>query len=53
MAYVSQDGSYGTSEIIVFDTNELSNEQWDELDELGDSQRYNFVADILKAKETN
>jgi beta-xylosidase len=52
MAWVAEDGSYGTCEVIVFDYEDIDNGQWDELDEMGDVQRYNFVANILKAKET-
>jgi hypothetical protein len=53
MAYVSQDGSYGTAETILFDYHELSGSEWDKLDEIGEDYKYDFVAKILKAKEQN
>jgi hypothetical protein len=52
MAYVSEDGSYGTDETILFDYDELTGSEWDKLDEMGDTERYAFVANILKGKKT-
>lgn len=50
MGYVSIDGSFGSDEAIVFDNDDLTDKEWETLDWLGDSERYDFVVGILNKK---
>lgn len=52
IGYVSYDGNYGAeADLLVFDTSELTPQQWDTLGELGDNSRYEYVEAILAGKE--
>lgn len=51
MAYVSTDGNYGGEDSLHFDLSELSNEQWETLDNIPDSDRYYYVFAILNGDE--
>lgn len=49
IAYVTEYGNWGKGEgIIIFNPDDLTAEQWEELSELPDGDMLNFVADILR-----
>jgi hypothetical protein len=54
MAWVTNDGEYnGTSRIIEFDYNDISPDQWTRLEEMSDSNRYDYVKAILTQHNLN
>ena len=54
MAWVTNDGEYnGSSLVIEFDLNDLTNEQWERVEEMADSDRYEYVKSILEEDDTN
>ena len=54
MAWVTNDGEYnGTSLIIEFDYDSLSPDQWTRLEEMSDSNRYDYVKFILDKHNLN
>ena len=50
-SWVSSDGSFGAGQIMLFNTTDLTDEQWNELNELPDCQRLAFVFDCINAKK--
>jgi hypothetical protein len=47
-AFVTDDGAWSqAAEVIIFDPNQLTEEQWITLDELPDSQKLSYVEAIL------
>lgn len=46
-SWVSDSGEFGTNDLTVFDSDFLTPEQWDKLDNLADSQRLPFVRAVL------
>ena len=47
-AYVSADGSYSACEdTLTFDTDALSEKQWQVVDELPDSMKFEYVLAVL------
>ena len=49
--YVSFDGNYGASaDVLVFDNDSLTLQQWETLGELYDNSRYEYVEAILAGK---
>jgi hypothetical protein len=52
--YVSYDGNYGAeADLLVFDTSELTLQQWETLGELDDNSRYDYVEAVLNGKSTS
>jgi hypothetical protein len=52
IGYVSYDGNYGEqADLLVFDTNSLTPQQWETLGELGDNSRYEYVEAIFAGKD--
>ena len=49
--WVDENGSYGVSAIAVFDSNALTEDQWDVLSELGDNDRFDYVSAILQGED--
>lgn len=48
-SWVSEDGTFGTGEIIVFEYDEMTGLEWNELDGAADSDKLRYVeAAILK-----
>ncbi len=47
MAYVSNYGNWGQEEVIVFDSDALTEEQWEMLDELPDYEKMLYVEAVL------
>lgn len=47
MAYVSIDGNYGAESHLEFEAHELTQSQWQTLEELSDGERYFYVRAIL------
>lgn len=48
MAWVTNDGEYnGSSLVIEFDTDTLNDQQWSNLEEMADTDRYEYVEAIL------
>ena len=54
MAWVTNDGEYnGSSLIIEFDYDDLTPDQWGRLEEMSDSNRYDYVKAILDKHNLN
>ena len=52
VGYVSYDGNYGAeSDLLMFDTNALTLQQWETLGEIGDNDRYEYVEAIFNNKD--
>jgi hypothetical protein len=51
MAWVAEDGSYGSGEVIHFEPTALDDEQWELLGELPDSQRLAYVEAVLNGDD--
>jgi hypothetical protein len=50
-AWVADDGSYGAGEIVLFDTNELTDLEWEiVVEETSDMDRLDVIKQILKSK---
>ena len=47
MAYVSNYGNWGQEEVIVFNEEDLTEEQWAMLDELPDYEKMPYVEAVL------
>ncbi len=47
MAYVSNYGNWGQEEVIVFDDDDLTESQWEMLDELPDYEKMPYVEAVL------
>jgi hypothetical protein len=48
VGYVSYDGNYGAeADLLMFDTNALTLQQWETLGELNDGSRYEYVQAVL------
>ena len=45
--WVAEDGSFGGGAIIVFDTMDLTDQQWDTMSELSDTERLAYVYAIM------
>ena len=54
MAWVTNDGEYiGSSLVIEFDYDSLTPDQWTRLEEMSDSNRYDYVKFILDKHNLN
>ncbi len=54
MAWVTNDGEYnGSSLVIEFDYDDLTPDQWGRLEEMSDSNRYDYVKAILDKHNLN
>jgi hypothetical protein len=54
MAWVTNDGEYnGSSLVIEFDYDSLTPDQWVRLEEMSDSNRYDYVKAILDKHNLN
>lgn len=52
MAWVTNDGEYnGSSSIIEFDYDYITPEQWENLENMADSDRFDYVQAILKEND--
>jgi hypothetical protein len=52
IGYVSYDGNYGEqADVLVFDSNDLTPQQWETLGELDDNSRYEYVEAIFAGKD--
>jgi hypothetical protein len=48
IGYVSYDGNYGAeADLLVFDSDALTLQQWETLGELDDNSRYDYVRAVL------
>jgi hypothetical protein len=54
MAWVTNDGEYnGSSLVIEFDYDDLTPQQWENLENMSDSNRYDYVRFILDGHNLN
>lgn len=54
MAWVTNDGEYnGSSLVIEFDYDSLTPQQWENLENMSDSNRYDYVQFILDEHDMN
>jgi hypothetical protein len=52
IGYVSYDGNYGEqADVLVFDSADLTPEQWETLGEISDNDRYEYVEAIFNGKD--
>ena len=52
VGYVSYDGNYGEqADLLVFDSNDLTTQQWETLGEINDNDRYEYVEAIFNGKD--
>ena len=52
VGYVSYDGNYGEqADLLVFDSGDLTAQQWETLGELDDNSRYEYVEAIFNGKD--
>jgi hypothetical protein len=52
IGYVSYDGNYGTeADLLMFDSNALTLQQWETLGEIDDNHRYEYVEAIFNNKD--
>jgi hypothetical protein len=52
IGYVSYDGNYGAeADLLVFDSNDLTLQQWETLGEINDNSRYEYVEAIFAGKD--
>jgi hypothetical protein len=52
VGYVSYSGNYGEqSDLLMFDSNALTPEQWETLGEINDNDRYEYVEAIFNGKD--
>lgn len=47
-AWVTEDGSYGQCDVVLFTPSLLEEDEWCELSELSDNDRITYVTDLLK-----
>lgn len=50
--WVDSEGGYGFGDVILFDSDSLTDKQWETLGELSDSSRIEYVEAILYGKPT-
>ena len=51
VGYVTYDGHYGAeADLLMFDSNALTQKQWDNLGELDDNSRFEYVEAIFNNK---
>ena len=50
-SYVTVDGNYGSDEVLLFDYDSLTKEQWELLGELPDEERIKYVRAIISGKK--
>ena len=52
VGYVSYDGNYGAeADLLMFDSNALTLQQWETLGEVNDNSRYEYVEAIFNNKD--
>lgn len=51
-AWVEADGTYGVGAIITFSPSDLSDRQWNVLENLGDNDRLDYVQAIMAGEPT-
>jgi hypothetical protein len=50
VGWVETDGQYGTSDVITFDSDDLTQKQWDTLVDLPEGERISYVEAIMKGE---
>lgn len=51
MSYVTEDGNYGSDELVAFPYDTLTDKQWDILSECSDYDRINYVKAIINGDD--
>ena len=52
VAYFASDGSYGDADgIVLIDTSNWGEREWEEIDGMTDSERYDFACMLAKAAQ--
>ena len=46
-SWVADDGSYGTGDVLVFNHDDITEEQWEKVDMLYDGDRIEYIQAIL------
>jgi hypothetical protein len=49
--WISEDGSYGMCDILVFNESDLQEEHWQIFNELGDNERFAFVKAVINKED--
>lgn len=50
-AWIADNGSYGVGMVIHFDANALTEDQWETLDNLSDSDKYDYIHAVLNNED--
>lgn len=50
-AWVAEDGSFGTGQVLHFEVDALDEEQWEVLDCLSDHRKFDYVYAVLNNKD--
>lgn len=50
-AWVETDGSYGVSQVLMFDEDALDEDQWELLSNLSDNNKYDYVYAVLNNQD--
>jgi len=51
MSYVTADGNYGSDEVLVFPYNTLTEQQWEQLNQMHESDRLPYVEAIINGED--
>lgn len=53
VAYFASDGSYGDADgIVLIDTTEWTSDEWEEVNNMDDDERYEFACMLAKAAQS-
>lgn len=52
-AYVSEYGNWGLEEVLILDENDLTSEEWQNVEDLPDSDKLPFVKAVLAGEDTS
>lgn len=52
-AYVSEYGNWGLEEVLILDENDLTSEEWQNVEDLPDYDKLPFVKAVLAGEDTS
>lgn len=50
LSYVTEYGNYGSDKVILFSTDALTAEQWENLENLGDNSKFDYISAIMSGE---
>ena len=51
IAYVTEDGNYGGDKVLTFDSDNLTDAQWERIADMNDNDRLPYIQSILENDE--